>query len=246
MVLVFSFVRGEGVNVRVFMFWRNRPVRNLFMGYYRQAIAEIERGVISIAEENGAKVTPHGLSACQGVPLVGPAIDRRTFSHLREVYNDKEIFSLTCFICAQRRTHTKHQHSAIRRRYLELFKANHTSRDSIEVLRIQTAKQFLSNFCRKTFLHRFARPGTPLWNATFLGPMEDDSSVNEEIILPESDADVSEDAWEWRRLYRASDGNLWDLICCPEDVLSTAACCHEKHIVCKHCLVLNPDIPQSI
>ena len=86
------------------------------MGYYRQAIAEIERGVIVVAEQNGEKETPHGLSACQGVPVVGPSVDRRTFGHLREVYNDKDICSLICFVCAQRRTHTRHPNSAIQRR----------------------------------------------------------------------------------------------------------------------------------
>ena len=53
-----------------------------------------------------------------------------------------------------------------------------------------------------------------------------------------------EEAWEWRRLYLARDGGFWDLICCPEDVVRTAACNHEnasgideRHIVCEHCLV---------
>ena len=53
-----------------------------------------------------------------------------------------------------------------------------------------------------------------------------------------------EAAWEWRRLYLASDGGFWDLICCPEDVKRIANCQHqtkckidEHHILCKHCLV---------
>ena len=105
---------------------RNQSLRRLFMGYYRQAIAEVERGVVIIAEENHAKEMSHGLSACQGVPVVGPSIDRRTFGHLREVYNDRAICSLICFVCAQRRTHTLHRDSAIQRRHLELLKANQT------------------------------------------------------------------------------------------------------------------------
>ena len=122
---------------------RNQPLRNFFMGYYRQAIAEIERGVVIIAEENCAKVLPHGTSVCQGVPLVGSSIDRRTFGHLREVYNDKVIFTLTCFVCAQRRTHTKHFNSAIKWRNLELFKPDHTERGEEKVLRIHTAQTVL-------------------------------------------------------------------------------------------------------
>ena len=223
---------------------RNQPLRNFFMGYYRQAIAEIERGVVIIAEENCAKVLPHGTSVCQGVPLVGSSIDRRTFGHLREVYNDKVIFTLTCFVCAQRRTHTKHFNSAIKWRNLELFKPDHTERGEEKVLRIHTAQQYLKNFCRKTFLHRFARRGTPLWNAKCLGPMEDESSFGSKIILPEGDDEAFEEAWEWRRLYLAADGGFWDLLCCPEDVASTAECNHQnesgvhsRHIVCKHCSV---------
>ena len=241
--LTLQFQRGQ---CPVFMHRKNGLVRHLFMGYYRQAIAEIERGVILISEENGARETPHGLSACQGVPLVGPSIDRRTFGHLREVYNDKEIFSLTCFVCAQRRTHTKHSNSAIRRRYLELFLPKPTERDAMEVLRIHNAKQFLKNLCRKTFLHRFARQGSPLWNANFLGPMENSASVSENILLPDTNDEFFEEAWEWRRLYLAADGGFWDLLCCPEDVVSTANCNHRskscvdsRHIVCQHCLVLN-------
>ena len=151
---------------------RNQSLRRFFMGYYRQAIAEVERGVVIIAEENHAKEMSHGLSACQGVPVVGPSIDRRTFGHLREVYNDRAICSLICFVCAQRRTHTLHPNSAIQRRHLELFKANQTQRADEQVLRIHTPQQYLRNLCRKTYLHRFVRQGTPLWNAKFLGPME--------------------------------------------------------------------------
>jgi len=237
----------------------NQPLRRFFMGYYRQAIAEIERGVVVIAEETHAKELPHGLDACQGVPVVGPSVDRRTFEHLQEVYNDEVICSMICFVCAQRRTHTLHPNSAIKRRHLELFKAEHTQRADDQVLRIHRTQQFLRNLCRKTFLHRFARQGTPLWNAKALGPMEKGSVVANTIDMPKPtprkksqaddasmavDDEESEESWEWRRLYLASDGGFWDLICCPEDVLPTAACrhetktsVHERHIVCKHCMI---------
>ena len=91
---------------------RNQLLRRFFMGYYRQATAEIERGVICIDEENDVKAMPHGYHVCQGVPVVGPSVDRRTFGHLREVYNDDAIRSMICFVCAQRRTHTLHLNSA--------------------------------------------------------------------------------------------------------------------------------------
>ena len=93
------------------------------MGCHRQAIAEFERGAVIIAEESHAKECKHGhgLSACQGVPVVGPSIDRRTFGHLREVYDDTAIFSLICFVCVQRHIHTVRPNSVIQKRYLELF-----------------------------------------------------------------------------------------------------------------------------
>jgi len=227
------------------MYSTNQPLRNLFMGYYRQAIAEIERGVGVIAEENNrVKDTPHGPGVCQGVPIVGPSVDRRTFGHLREVYNDASIYSSICFVCAQRRTHTNHRNSLIQKRHLELFKPDHTKRAEEEVLRIFSPEQYLRNLCRKTFLHRFARQGTPLWNANFLGPMESSPVVTSNITLPAKTADNLEEAWEWRRLYQAADGGFWDLLCCPEDVECTADCNHLKHagvdarhIVCRNCLV---------
>ena len=191
------------------MYWRNQPLRNLFMGYYRQAIAEIERGVVVIVEENGAKLLPHGLSACQGVPIVGPSIDRRTFGHPREVYNDTAICSLICFVCAQRRTHTVQPNSAIQRRNLEFF-APEKNQGASEALRIKKPQQYLRNFCQKTYLHRFAREGTPLWNAKFLGTMENGELVSNVIGMPQSGEEDPEEAWEWRRLYLAEDGCFWN------------------------------------
>ncbi len=222
----------------------NRPLRHLFMGYYRQAIAEIERGVVRIAEDSGVKDLPHGAAVCQGVPVVGPSIDRRTFQHLRDVYNDSEIYSLICAVCAQRRTHTKHHNSAIRRRHLELFEPNHTERSAEHVLRIHVPQQYLRNLCRKTFLHCFVRPGTPLYDADFLQPMEPDEEVSPNILLPEAHTEHPEKAWDLRRLYKCTTGNIWDLLCCPEDIKSTEQCDHTNergydaaHIVCQHCLV---------
>ena len=165
----------------------NQPLRHLFMGYYRQAIAEIERGAVIIAESNEERESPngHGPGVCQGIPIVGPSVDRRTFGHLREVYNDEELYALACFVCAQRRTHTKHINSAIQRRHLELFK-DQTQRPENAVLRIHMTQQYLKNFCRKTFLHRFARKDTPLWKAGYLGPMEAGTEVGDTIGLPRS------------------------------------------------------------
>ena len=132
---------------------------------------------------------------------------------------------------------------------MELFKE--TKRDEEAVLRIHTPKQYLNNLCRKTFLHRFARETSPLWKARHLGPMELTPEVNGEVILPDVDSGDDrdpeadpEDAWEWRRLYHTDDGVVWDLFCCPEDILRTEQCAHrnsasidENYIICKNCLV---------
>ena len=40
------------------------------------------------------------------MPAVGPSIDRRTFKFVHEVYNNESIYSLICFVCAQRKVHT--------------------------------------------------------------------------------------------------------------------------------------------
>ena len=42
----------------------------------------------------------------KAMPAVGLSIDRRTFKLLAEVYNDSEVYSLVCFVCAQVKTHT--------------------------------------------------------------------------------------------------------------------------------------------
>ena len=52
----------------------------------------------------------------------------------------------------------------------------------------------------------------------FLGSTEDSAVVTKNIILPQEDQGDSDIAWEWRRLYLAADGGVWDLLCCPEDV----------------------------
>ena len=51
-----------------------------------------------------------------------------------------------------------------------------------------------------------------------MGPTEDSAVVTKNIILPQEDQGDSDIAWEWRRLYLAADGGVWDLLCCPEDV----------------------------
>ena len=53
------------------------------MGYYCEAISEIE---------------------CGSVPLLGPSVDRRSFQHVAEVYNDESVQCLVCFVCACKKT----------------------------------------------------------------------------------------------------------------------------------------------
>ena len=52
-------------------------------GYYCQAIAEIER---------------------EQMPLIGPSVDRRTFQHVTELYNDAKVKCLVCLVCACKKT----------------------------------------------------------------------------------------------------------------------------------------------
>jgi hypothetical protein len=51
----------------------------------------------------------------EGMPTVGPSIDRRAFGHLGEQYNDREVQSLVCLVCAQIHTQTHHRNTAISR-----------------------------------------------------------------------------------------------------------------------------------
>ena len=141
-------------------------------------------------------------------------------------------------------THTLHPNSANQRRHVELFEAdsaNIQQRSEEQVLRVHNSLQYVRNFCKKTFLHRFVKQGTPLWEALALGPMSRGAAVYTTIGMPAGKD--TEETWEWRRLYLARDGGVLDLICSLEDVTFTADCRHktdgvdERHIICKHCLV---------
>ena len=49
----------------------------------------------------------------QGVPSVGPAVDRRAFDTTLAVYNDKSIQALICMCCARICLQTAKQRSSI-------------------------------------------------------------------------------------------------------------------------------------
>ena len=59
---------------------------------YKEAVAVVERN---------------------GIPVVGPSVDRRANEHLVQVYNNKTIRSLICFCCAQVKPDTGRIRSAI-------------------------------------------------------------------------------------------------------------------------------------
>ena len=78
---------------------------------------------------------------------MGPSVDRRSFAHVAEVYNDTSIYSLICAACAQIKVHTPCATPDI-----EFHRAYIHSLDD-EVRR--------NNFCFKTFQARYAA-GKPL------------------------------------------------------------------------------------
>ena len=63
-----------------------------FMAYYCGANAEIER---------------------RRMPSIGVSVDRRTFAHVVEVYNNGSVRNLVCFVCAQTKSATAGRNSAI-------------------------------------------------------------------------------------------------------------------------------------
>jgi hypothetical protein len=75
-------------------------------------------------------------------------------------------------------------------------------------------------------------------------PCPNEKPPNDGVLSDSDDGEDCEEAWEWRRLYLSPDATVWDLLCCPEDVVCTAECRHantaiiqEDHIVFKNCLV---------
>ena len=79
----------------------NLPLQRHFFGYYVQAIAEVERCSVLCGQDEEREEETEGsqqrAKTSQGIPIVGPSIDRRTFGHLREVYNSQSIRALICF-----------------------------------------------------------------------------------------------------------------------------------------------------
>ncbi len=181
---------------------QNPCFRRLIMSYYEEAIATKER---------------------QGVPTIGPSIDRRTAGHLREVYQSAKVRSLICFVCAQIHPETPLPGSSIQMRQVFIdpagelnakqFLDEHTEQPMPNYVYV-SAQAFLANLCRRTYRERFVEKIVGLREDPYLGFVE------------------SPEAWEWRRWYKTARGQFWDLLCCPEDVVRTSACNHDGHVEC--------------
>jgi hypothetical protein len=62
------------------------------MDHYQQAISTLER---------------------EGIPLIGPSVDRRALNLLTQTYNDENVRALACFVCGQKHVATPGANSAI-------------------------------------------------------------------------------------------------------------------------------------
>ena len=152
-------------------------LKSEYMAYYIAAIAEKER---------------------DGLPIIGSSLDRRTFEHLREVYRSERIRSLVCFICAQIRTDTCHVNSDIRMRPVRCITGKLICTRPMRIEGGISEKSFRLNFCRRTFIQRFAPHDGPLYSKLF--------------------RESGHRSWEWRRRIVFPDGRRGDAFCCPEDV----------------------------
>jgi hypothetical protein len=95
---------------------------------YKQALAVLER---------------------RGVPAVGPSVDRRTFEHVVQVYNDEAIKGLICFACAQIHVATGRCRTKIAFRTTSWLLA-------------MSADALRKNFSMAVFEERYCCSGTPL------------------------------------------------------------------------------------
>ena len=156
------------------------------------------------------------------VPLLGPSVDRRTFQHLRDLYNDEKLLCLICVACAQKFVY--------RAGVLQSGAIGNVGDISIctgaDFGRLPPG-QIFKNFSMARFSELYAFPPSQ--------PPEGCGGAHSTSPL-HGVPDLADDNWEWRRLLQVPGLEEQVIICCPEDVTRSEACGdHAAHIICQHC-----------
>ena len=160
----------------------------------------------------------------RAVPLLGPSVDRRTFQHLQDLYNDEKLFCLICVACAQK---FLYREGVLRSGALGNV-GNISIHKGAEFARL-SPEQLYKNFSMVRFRELYAFPPSH--------PPE--ACIGSHSASPLHDVpELAEENWEWRRLLQVPGLTEQVMICCPEDVERSKACrYHADHIICEHCNV---------
>ena len=141
-------------------------------------------------------------------PRVGISTDRRSLSQLGEVFYEKNVETLMCFICS-----CKHIHHTgfdkFGRSYPKGTISYHT--DVKDMFSEKTnGESWTYNLSAKRFKDTFG-------NAVATDPF------------------LQDDVFEWKR--KVLDKNNDEAICCPEDVEKSVKCRHDDDTVCSKCRI---------
>ena len=153
------------------------------------------------------------------VPLVGPSVDRRTFTYLAKVASNDNIKSLMCFCCGQIQPWT----SSWKRMYEARTNQGSVSGNSIDMFTVSESLLRMASKNWSSFLQNFDV-------ATY---RQHYGAATDESHMPNEDNDS----------LRHLDIKLGDathritLICCPEDVTRDPHCNHDAKTLCKYCSI---------
>ena len=171
------------------------------------------------------------------VPLIGPAIDRRTLTLVTRLANSATIQSKVCFCCAQVHVHAK--------AWTKMYKpATHGLPDSVGYRHVaaRDSKADIEDYTAEESLHAYRRRDSTGFDQTFSrdrfvkeyateGPTQGNAFANSHDFYRE------DGKTDWVRVMAIGKETL-TLLCCPEDVRSTAGCRHDPDAnICKHCRI---------
>ena len=155
--------------------------------------------------------------AQQTMPAVGVSIDRRSFRHVNDTFNDDNVYNLMCMVCAQSKTHTGLM--SVRRldgSYIPLSETSYRKGEELIGLWKKNADHFDHNFGFRRFMERYGQD----WK-----------------VRGRNDEDLREfgpTRWEWRRLFKMRGRTEpFELLCCPEDIKCDRN--HDTSQICDYC-----------
>lgn len=154
----------------------------------------------------------------ENVPVVGPAIDRRSIDHTLCAYNDRNIKYLICFACARIRVTTPGARPQI----------EYVSGDWLLAL---PPGSLWKNFAKKDFDARYAKPGSPLASTDPRPDFEDWTLRWHPDLLQEDATNEPKNIHPDVKLMGRSP-----LLCCPEDQRCEHNCVEQKFL-CRQCQI---------